>query len=124
MDWVQLVCLRDPACAWTALRAGFGVLQDAWKRFQRKHPIPATHVVVALGRSAADSGGEHVDPLGLFFLSQHPGLESVTKAFKEYMAWCKGRHPPKDAYHDTSRMSQSHPSERKTVSCRLLSVTE
>ena len=48
MDWVQVVFLRDPAYDWTALRAGFGVLQDAWKRFQRKHPIPAPHVVVAL----------------------------------------------------------------------------
>ena len=62
-----------------------------------------------LGRSAADSSGEHVDPLGLFFLSQRPGLESVTQAFKEYMAWCKGRIPPKDAYHDTSWMSQKPP---------------
>jgi len=40
-----------------------------------------------LGRAAADSSGEHVDPLSLYFLSVHPGLESVTNAFREYMAW-------------------------------------
>ena len=40
--------------------------------------------------------------IGLSFLSVHPGLESVTYALGEYMAWCKGRLAPKDAHHDTS----------------------
>jgi len=54
-----------------------------------------------LGRAAADSSGEHLDPLSLYFLSVHPGFESVTNAFREYRAWCKGRLAPKDAYHHT-----------------------
>ena len=48
LDWVQLVCLRDDAYDWAALRTGFGVLKDAWMRFQRKHPRAPEHVVAAL----------------------------------------------------------------------------
>jgi hypothetical protein len=48
LDWVQLVCLRDDACDWAALQTGFGVLKDAWMRFQRKHPRAPEHVVAAL----------------------------------------------------------------------------
>lgn len=59
-----------------------------------------------LGRAAANSSGEHVDPLSLYFLSVHPGLESVTNAVRQYMAWCKG---PKDAYHDTSWLMHKPP---------------
>ena len=56
------------------------------------------------GRSKADSSEEHVDPLGLYFLSVHPGLESVIAAFRKYKKWCssKGRIAPKDAYKDIS----------------------
>ena len=48
LDWIQLVCLRDDAYDWAALRTGFGVLKDAWMRFQRKHPSAPEHVVAAL----------------------------------------------------------------------------
>lgn len=48
LDWVQLVCLRDDAYDWAALRTGFGVLKDAWMRFQRKHPRAPENVVAAL----------------------------------------------------------------------------
>ena len=48
LDWVQLVCLRDDAYDWAALRTGLGVLKDAWMRFQRKHPRAPEHVVAAL----------------------------------------------------------------------------
>ena len=62
-----------------------------------------------LGRAAADSSGEHLDPLSLYFLSVHPGLDSVITAFREYMTWCKGRLAPKDAYHDTSWLMHKPP---------------
>ena len=62
-----------------------------------------------LGRAAADSSGEHLDPLSLYFLSVHPGLDSVISAFREYMTWCKGRLAPKDAYHDTSWLMHKPP---------------
>ena len=37
-----------------------------------------------LGKNAARFQGSHIDPLGLEYLSQHPGLNHVAKAFKAH----------------------------------------
>ena len=55
-----------------------------------------------LGKNGARLQGSHIDPLGLYYLSQHPGLDNVAKAFKAYRESVEDRIAPGSAFQDTS----------------------
>ena len=55
-----------------------------------------------LGKNGARLQGSHIDPLGLYYLSQHPGLDNVAKAFKDYRESVEDRIAPGSAFQDTS----------------------
>ena len=55
-----------------------------------------------LGKNGARLQGSHIDPLGLHYLSQHPGLDNVAKAFRAYREPVDDRIAPGSAFQDTS----------------------